>query len=205
MIMQKWITLLLFSFLSISIFAQKNEVKVMYSPVSLLRIDNWGRDLDGLSANYTGAFMIDYNRYLKPRLKIGVNLVYDHENVSGTKTGGFMNPNPPYDWITTTIKQTNKEGWFFFGPQVGYEYIQKEKFRMGSLVGVSMVLITTRDTVDPITGNNSYTIIDDKETKMNFFFHAEVLNFTWGKNYGLTGQLGFGHKGLVSFGGFVRW
>lgn len=44
-----------------------------------------------------------------------------------------------------------------------------------------------------------------KETEVNFFFHAEVVNFTWGKTHGLTGQLGYGHKGLVSVGYFVRW
>ena len=44
-----------------------------------------------------------------------------------------------------------------------------------------------------------------KETEVNFFFHAEVVNFTWGKTHGLTGQLGYGHKGLVSVGCFVRW
>ena len=203
--MHKWLTLVFFSFLSISIFAQKNEVKVMYSPMSLLQMDNWGRDLDGLNAKYTGVFMVEYNRYVEPRLKIGINIAYDHENVSGTKTGSYRNPHPPYDWITTTIKQTNKEGWFFFGPQVGYEYIQKENFRMGSLVGASMVLITTKDIVDPLTGQESDKIIREKDTKMNFFFHAEVVNFTWGNNYGLTGQMGFGHKGLVSVGGFVRW
>ena len=195
--MHKWFFFLLFIPLSFSTFAQKNELKVMYSPISLTRIDNWGRDLDGLSANYTGAFMIDYNRYVKPRLKLGVNIVYDQEKVSGTKTGGYMNPHPPYDWITTTTVQTNKEGWLFFGPQLGYEYIQKENFRMGSLVGVSMVLINKEDNVE-----NAFT---SKDTDVNFFFHAEVINFTWGKNYGLTGQLGFGHKGLVSLGGFVRW
>ena len=195
--MHKWFFFLIFIPLSFSSFAQKNEMKIMYSPISLTRIDNWGRDLDGLSANYTGAFMIDYNRYVKPRLKLGVNIVYDQEKVSGTKTGGYMNPHPPYDWITTTTVQTNKEGWLFFGPQLGYEYIQKENFRMGSLVGVSMVLINKEDNVE-----NAFT---SKDTDVNFFFHAEVINFTWGKNYGLTGQLGFGHKGLVSLGGFVRW
>lgn len=44
-----------------------------------------------------------------------------------------------------------------------------------------------------------------KETEVNFFFHAEVVNFTWGKTHGLTGQLGYGHKGLISVGYFVRW
>jgi|SRR5690554_4898140 len=195
--MRRWFSLLLFCILSVSAFAQKNEIKVMYSPVSLHRMDNWGRDLDGLNAKYRGAFMAEYNRYVKPRLKLGVNITYDHKNVSGTKTDGYINPHPPYDWISTTYQQINKEGWLFFGPQVGYEYIQKENFRMGSLVGVSMVLINNEDTIEGV-----YT---DKWTDMNFFFHAEVINFTWGKNYGLTGQLGYGHKGLVSFGGFMRW
>ena len=195
--MQKWFSVLLFCLFSVTAFAQKNEVKVMYSPVSLLQIDNWGKDLDGLNAKYTGAFMVEYNRYVKPRLKLGVNIAYDYKNVSGTKTEGKINPHPPYDWISTTSKQTNKEGWLFFGPQVGYEYIQKENFRMGSLMGVSMVLKNNNNTVE---GQ-----FIDKWPDVNFFFPAEVINFTWGKNYGLTGQMGFGHKGLVSVGGFVRW
>lgn len=141
--------------------------------------------------------MIDYNRYIKPRLKLGVNIAYDQVKASGTKTGGYISPHPPYDWITTTTTQTNKEGWFIFGPQMGYEYIQKENFRMGSLLGISMALINKEDIVEDAFTN--------KYTDVNFFFHAEVINFTWGKNYGLTGQLGFGHKGVASVGGFVRW
>jgi hypothetical protein len=68
---------------------------------------------------------------------------------------------------------------------------------MGSLVGVSMVLINRDDEV-----KDAFT---SKETEVNFFFHAEVVNFTWGRTHGLTGQLGYGHKGLVSVGYFVRW
>lgn len=195
--MCKYLTILLFILLSLSTFAQKNEVKVMYSPVSLHQMDDWGRELDGLNAKYSGAFMLDYNRYLKPRFKVGINITYDHKKLSGTKTDGYINPHPPYDWISTTIKQTNKESWFFFGPQVGYEYLQKENFRMGSLVGVSLVLKNNDNTVEEQ--------FRDKWTDINFFFHAEVINFTWGTNYGLTGQLGYGHKGLISVGGFVRW
>ena len=193
----KTIILLIISLVSINSFAQKNEVKVMYSPISLKRMDGWGKDLDGLSAKYTGAFMIDYNRYVNPRLKLGVNMAYDHEKVTGTKTETIRNPKPPFDWITSTYKQSNKEGWFFFGPQVGYEYIQKDNFRMGSLVGLSMVLINRDDEVEDAFTN--------KETEVNFFFHAEVVNFTWGTNHGLTGQLGYGHKGLISVGYFFRW
>ena len=193
----KYFIFILVCLFSVNAFAQKNEVKVMYSPLSLQRIDNWGRDLDGLSGKYTGAFMIDYNRYLSTRLKLGVNITYDQSKESGTKTGGYKNPHPPYEWITTTTKQSNKEGWFFFGPQIGYDYVQKNNFRLGSLIGVSMVLLNKEDIVE-----NSLT---SKKTDINFFFHAEVLNFTWGRTHGLTGQLGYGHKGLVGIGYFVRW
>ena len=185
------------SLLYFAAFAQKNEIKVMYSPLSLQRMDGWGRDLDGLSAKYSGAFILEYNRYVNPRLKLGVNLTYDHENVSGTKTETYKNHRPPFDVTTTTYKQSNKEGWFFFGPQVGYDYIQKDNFCLGSLVGVSMVLINQNDVVE-----NAFS---RKGTNVNFFFHAEVINFNWGKTHGLTGQLGYGHKGLFSIGYFVRW
>lgn len=194
--MYKFIFPLLLSLLPISVLAQNNEIKVMYSPMSLQRIDDWGRNLDGLSGKYTGSFIIDYNYYLNPRLKLGINVSYDQKKLEGTKTTTFINPMPPYNYVTMTYHQSNKEGWLFFGPQLGFDYIQKDKFRMGSLVGVSIVLINQEDIVDPET---------TRGTDTNIFFHVELINFTLGKNHGLTGQLGYGHKGLVSFGYFIRW
>ncbi|SMO81277.1 hypothetical protein SAMN06265379_10898 [Saccharicrinis carchari] len=194
--MYKFVFPLLVSLLSITSFAQKNEVKVMYSPVSLQRMDGWGTNYDGLDPKYSGAFMIDYNRYLKPRLKLGFNASYERKKVSGTKSYIYCNLNPPYDCIDQSYKQSNKESLFFFGPQFGFEYLQKDNFRLGSLVGVSLVLSNREDIVDFIT---------EKESDVNLFFHAELLNFTWGKTNGLTGQLGVGHKGLFSLGYFFRW
>ena len=194
--MRKFFFSLLISLISFSTFAQKNEVKAMYSPLSLQQVDNWGRDLDGLNGKYTGAFIVEYNRYVKPRLKLGVNVTYDQANVSGTKTTGFINPHPPYDNIASNQKQSNKESWLFIGPQVGYDYIQNDNFRLGSLVGVSVMLNNREDIIDSAIS---------KGTDVNFFFHVELINFAWGKTNGLTGQLGYGHKGLVSLGYFVRW
>ncbi len=195
--MCKFLFSLLISLVSINAFTQMNEIKAMYSPLSLQRLDNWDRDLDVLKDKYTGAFMVEYNRYVKPRLKLGVNVTYDQSSMSGTKTTGSFNSHPPYDYIETTSHLSNKEGWLFLGPQLGFDYIQKDNFRLGSLVGVSMVLINKEHII-----KNSMT---SKETDVNFFFHAEVINFAWGKTNGLTGQLGYGHKGLVSLGYFVRW
>lgn len=107
---------LLTCLLSIGAFAQKNEIKVMYSPISLQRVDSWGRDLDGLSAKYTGAFMLDYNRYVKPRLKLGVNIACDQAKESGTKSEIGRNPHFPYDFIETFHDESNKEGWLSYRP-----------------------------------------------------------------------------------------
>lgn len=194
---------LLACLVSIGAFAQKNEIKIMYSPLSLQRVDNWGRDLDGLSGKYTGAFMLDYNRYMTSRIKLGVNIGYDNKKISGKSFGVIRNPHFPFDFIETFYDQSNKEGWLFFGPQLGYDYIQKDNFRLGSLVGISMVLINREDIITSET--DIVNTIRTTETDTNFFFHVELLNFTWGRTNGLTGQLGYGHKGLVSLGYFFRW
>lgn len=194
--MYKVIFPLLVSLFTISAGAQENEIKVMYSPVPIHRMDDWSRDLDGLTARYTGAFVIDYNRYLNPRLKLGFNVTYDQVNEAGTKTDTYRRPDFPYDYITTTYEHSNRESMLFFGPQLGYDYIHKDNFRLGSLFGISLVVINWEDVVD--------SRIMSEGTKMNVFFHAELINFTWGKTNGLTGQLGYGHKGLISLGYFFR-
>lgn len=188
---------LLISGLSIFVGAQKSEIKLMYSPLSLIQIGDMGSNLDNLTSNYTGAIMIDYNRYLTPRLKLGINVTYDHGKVSGTITDTYRSIQPPYDIITTTYHDTDEESDLFFSPQISYEYIQKDNFRMGSLVGLSMVLFNWEGTRD--------SRIMTKGTDIAVFFHAELINFTLGNKMGLTGQLGFGHKGIVSLGYFCRW
>jgi len=188
---------LLISGLSIYAAAQKSEIKLMYSPLSLIQIGDMGSNLEDPTSNYTGAFIMDYNRYLKPRLKLGINVTYEQGRVSGTTTDSYIRQEPPYDIITFTYHDTDEERHLFFGPQLSYEYIQKDNFRMGSLVGLSMVLnnwVGTRDSQIMI-----------KTTDITVFFHAELINFTWGNKMGLTGQLGYGHKGIVSLGFFSRW
>lgn len=199
--MNKHIFSLLIGLLTVSgVFAQKNEIKAMYSPVSFQRIDSWGRNRDVLTTKYIGGFMIDYNRYLNSRLKLGVNVTYDQKKTTGKRTESYIKPYPSHGYYTTTYQLSDKSEWFFVGPQLGYDYIEKQNFRLGSLVGVSMVLDRFEATQ---SSKNSQVKL--KGIHANLFFHAEVINFTWGRTNGLTGQLGFGHKGLVSIGYFIRW
>lgn len=188
---------IIISLLSIFVSAQKSEIKLMYSPLSLIQISDMGSNLEDPTSNYTGAFMIDYNRYVKPRLKLGINVTYEQGRVSGTTTDSYIRQEPPYDIITFTYHDTDEERHLFFGPQISYDYIQKDNFRMGSLAGLSLVFVNWEGTRD--------SRIMTRGTDLAVFFHAELLNFTLGNRMGLTGQLGYGHKGIVSLGYFCRW
>lgn len=188
---------IIISLLSIFVSAQKSEIKLMYSPLSLIQISDMGSNLEDPTSNYTGAFMIDYNRYVKPRLKLGINVTYEQGRVSGTTTDSYIRQEPPYDIITFTYHDTDEERHLFFGPQISYDYIQKDNFRMGSLAGLSLVFVNWEGTRD--------SRIMTRGTDLAVFFHAELLNFTLGNRMGLTGQLGYGHKGIVSLGYFYRW
>lgn len=188
---------IIISLLSIFVSAQKSEIKLMYSSLSLIQISDMGSNLEDPTSNYTGAFMIDYNRYVKPRLKLGINVTYEQGRVSGTTTDSYIRQEPPYDIITFTYHDTDEERHLFFGPQISYDYIQKDNFRMGSLAGLSLVFVNWEGTRD--------SRIMTRGTDLAVFFHAELLNFTLGNRMGLTGQLGYGHKGIVSLGYFCRW
>lgn len=187
-----------------TIRAQKNELKVMYSPISLLRMDSWNND-NGVSVGsllnektkHQGTFMIDYNYRIGKRLKAGVNLTYDYRKTETKSSDQYTPPWPNNDQlITTNSRNISKDTWLMFGPQVGYEYLQKENFTLGSLVGLSFVWDTEK-----VSG----TLINSESSNLDFFFHVEAINFTWGEHHGLTGQLGFGHKGLISIGYFLNW
>lgn len=196
-------TLLLLVVLTHASTAQKNELKVMYSPISLLRMDTWdsgsgvivGTTLEE-EVNHLGAFIVDYNYRISKKLKLGGNIIYDYRKTDRTSTSSYSQPWPNNDNVTTTnSRDITKDYYLMFGPQLGYDYIRKEKFSLGSLVGLSFVWNTEKTT----------GIINSKTSQLDFFFHVEAINFSWGKKHGLTGQFGFGHKGLVSVGYFVRW
>lgn len=184
--------------------AQDIELKIMYSPVSLLRMDTWingtgvkvGEAIDSES-NHPGAFMMDCNMQISKKLKAGINVTYDYRKTTDDSKYNYTPPWPNNDRTTTRyITDVSKSKWLMFGPQIGYNYLQKDNFTLGCLLGLSLVWNTER-----IEGDLS----NSKSSAIDVFFHAEVISFTLGKNNGLTGQVGFGHKGLCSIGYFFRW
>ncbi len=193
--------ILLALLLPIAALAQKHELKIMYTPLSLTTLDDMTSHTNPFQTDKSrpGAWMLEYNYPLNDRFKIGFNITYDRFRTEGTQsysTGGYPNQDGTWpDSKTKYFNYTTREYNLFLGPQISMEYLRLEKFRMGCGAGVSLVFIKNQF---------KSSVVTDKKTKVNFMGHVELLNFTWGKTNGLTGQVGFGHKGLFSIGYFVR-
>ncbi|MGV8827004.1 MAG: hypothetical protein ACWA6U_01680 [Breznakibacter sp.] len=193
--------ILLALLLPIAAFPQKHELKIMYSPISLTTLDDMISNTNPFQTDKSspGAWMLEYNYPLNDRFKIGFNITYDRFRTEGTQSynsSGY--PNQDETWSTsetTYFNYTKRESNLFLGPQISMDYLHMEKFRMGCGAGVSMVFVKNQF---------KSPVVTNKETDINFMGHLELLNFTWGKTNGLTGQVGFGHKGLFSLGYFVR-
>lgn len=187
--------LLLFT---INLNAQKNTFKISYSPIQLLKMDKeWIHSHNYENSNYSGAFTIDYHRFFNQNLHIGVSVTYETASYDGTLSGQYQPPYPDHNKTYSYSYVLSQEiRYFYIGPQVGYYYINKDNFRLGS--GISIVLLhnTSIDTLE---------FHKNKTSKINFFGHVELISFTLGKTHGLTGQLGFGHKGLFSLGYFYSF
>ncbi|WP_430812511.1 MULTISPECIES: outer membrane beta-barrel protein [unclassified Carboxylicivirga] len=198
--MKKIKIFLLLACVTSCLYGQQNELKVQYSPIPLSRIDSGGGiymgDTKSSDTSHSGNFGVEYNRYLNDWFKLGVSFNYETHKVKNLNETNYTPQWPNNDnTITERTNDLAKYQWFFVGPQAGVDYLRRDKFRLGSLVGVSLMY-----------EHSEYEgSLNGEANEVDFFFHVEVLNFTLGKKHGLSGQAGFGHKGIVSLGYFFRW
>lgn len=196
--MKKIATLLLL-LCSVVVVAQekKHELKAMYSPFPLMKQSNW---FNGDShKNKNNLFMLEYNYFYKDRWKIGVALSYEkgYENRTLIHTKGGLTIEEINRGYPATITHFYYKNYYWsFTPQIGYEYLKTDNFRMGCALGLSLIYNCETTEGDILVGETK---------KIDVFGHVEFLNFTWGKTHGLTGQIGLGVKGLVSIGYFVKF
>ncbi|WP_439182680.1 hypothetical protein [Carboxylicivirga taeanensis] len=184
--------------LALNLNAQKNTFKLSYSPVQFLKMDKeWLHSHDNDKSSYSGAFTLDYYRHINERIKIGLSASYETASYEDKRTGSYQPPYPNHNnIIDITYTSSQKYRYFSFGPQLIYHYINNDQFKLGSAISLVLLHNTTITT---------FEFQEEKSSKIDAFAHLELLSFTWGKTNGLTGQLGFGHKGLVSLGYFFSF
>lgn len=109
-------------------------------------------------------------------------MMFDQEKTEGIVDSG---PISKYEKINSV---------FVFAPQADFEYINKNKIKLSSGIGVGYAFNkqTATEQLNLTKGMNGFTL------------HLNLVSFRWGVNYGLCGHLGLGYKGFIGLGYFVR-
>lgn len=188
----KKISLLVALFIvSASSIAQKEEISVTYSPVSLYRVEKWDYgSYEGQSKYFVlGAINLEYNRYLNDWLKLGINIMYDKAVTEGINTYYYL----PYEQGSNEYRSTKCA--FVIAPQIDFEYLRNPKLKLYSGLNIGYA----NEKINSEGGLNHSVDID------GITFHINLLGFRWGEKQGLTGNLGAGYKGLINLGYFIRF
>lgn len=179
------IILTLFILLSIPhlIFSQKNEFSLSYSPLSVYKLGHSVEDgLTETNHSVLGAFTLDYYHYLNDWLKLGIAFMYDKEHSTG-----FVN----YGYISEYSK-TNSV--FVIAPQIDFEYYNRRKLKLSS--GFSAGLASSN--------NEATEGLDLSKGITGYALHFNLISFRWGEKQGLCGHMGFGYKGFLGLGYFLK-
>lgn len=131
----------------------------------------------------TGEFRLSYAYTPKERWHFGGTFSYNHADA---------------DIYKTDEKIGDRHNDFYtFAGETSYSFLNKEKVKLYALVGAGVTFGTTSKTIyHPIeTYTNSGTL---------FNFQISPFGIQFGKEWGGFAELGFGYRGLISFGMFYN-
>ncbi len=131
-----------------------------------------------------GTFHLGYHYNFSERISIGGVGVYDYEKADAyfqdIKAGNFYN------------------NFYSLAAEADFKYINKEKFRFYSLIGIGGTLYS-----------QAYedSLSKERETRTLLFFNFQVtpVGLEFGNSLGGFLELGFGYKGIVSAGVFGKF
>ncbi|WP_430816844.1 hypothetical protein [Carboxylicivirga sp. RSCT41] len=193
--MKKALFIVLLGVMHLHLVAQKDEISVTYSPLSLYRLEKWVEGTGNDQHNYKvlGAFNLNYYRYINSWLKLGVNVMYDYASVEGSGSPYYYTPYSVSSLANLTYKSSKHA--FVVAPQIDFEYLNHPKFKLSS----GMSLGYANENFTTTGGINTNVDIDGVTVHFNF------VSFRWGQKHGLCGSLGAGYKGILNVGYFVRF
>jgi len=176
--------------------AQKHEIGFSYSPFSFYGFEKFVDDAISNEGSYRfiGALNFDYYYYVKPRLKIGISAMHDKATEEGHATPKNNRSNYPVYQQNTKRDYKATKSTYVIAPQIEYEYVKTNRFALcsGLSIGYAHETYTDKDFL-------SYDVFVDGLT-----YHINLLGFKWGNKYGLSGNCGYGYKGLINIGCFIR-
>lgn len=179
-------TLCLFAGFTQSTFAQDgNSFYLGYGVATANSIDDALADIaitgvtggayNVADSKYTGAIFAGYRGYIAEKLELGGTFVYEHASkdilIESSKAGS----------ISTKT--------YAILAELKYNYINKEKFRLysGAAAGLAHSRISAEDNVDT-----------EKSKTNDFAYQVDGIGVTYGDDFSISINAGYGYKGIVS-------
>lgn len=131
---------------------------------------------------WLGNLILSYKFTPINKLEVGLTYVYNRN------TATINSNNVPSGKATTT--------YHTLAAEVQYNYINKPFFRLYSAAGAGFT--TYMERYNPKVGNT------EKNTSGNFNFQISPIGIKFGDHIGAMAELGFGYKGIINAGLFVR-
>ncbi|MBS2097583.1 hypothetical protein [Carboxylicivirga linearis] len=183
------------AFLCLSILgvkAQKQELSVSYSPLSIYRFEKIFEGTEAYEDNYhvLGAFNLNYLYHFNSWFKAGVNIMYDRASKDGISSYYTLETMDDPAFKTRVTKQA-----FILAPEFDFQYLNHPKLKLSSSlsVGYAFEFFEQEGYYNSNYGMEGLT------------YHLNLIGFKWGQKHGLTGQIGFGYKGALNLGYFIRF
>lgn len=135
------------------------------------------------NSSYSGGIYLGYKYLVQPKIGIGGSLIYEHSS-----SDIFVNQ------VRDGKEKTN---YYTIAAEADYRYINKTNFTIYSGLGIGYTVFSEKYTPDSGEETNSDT--------GNINFQVTAIGAKFGNKIGGYAEAGFGYKGILAIGAFVRF
>lgn len=171
-------------------YSQKNQISAGYGIASSNQIldvfENIFSNVLFPSGNLSetssmGEFRLAYAYTPKERWRFGTALSYSQTDFDVSNNGVKIG------------EQVNS--YFTIAGETSYSFLKKEKLNLYSLLGAGATIATAKQTTTNATADSQDTF---------FNFQVTPFGISYGKQWGGFAEVGFGYRGVLSFGAFYN-
>ncbi|WP_430613436.1 outer membrane beta-barrel protein [Flavobacterium sp. JP2137] len=130
------------------------------------------------STESAGVFLLGYSTAISPKIEVGG--VVGYESLKGESYALFTREKSELKTSVITVMAEAK-----------YNYINKEKMRLYSGVGIGAAFLNAKLTSGTLNESNSST---------EFAFQIDGIGFSYGDKFAVFANAGYGYKGIATVG-----
>lgn len=152
-----------------------------------------------IGTGFSGIFFNNYN-LSKTKTLNEFRLAYAYTPKERWHYGGaFSYSQSEYDVNYRNEKIGEKVNTYYtVAAETSYSFLKKEKLNLYALLGAGATFVTVKN-----TDYSDDTTTDDNDTIFNF--QVTPIGIRYGKQWGGFAELGFGYRGVLTFGAFYNF